>query len=196
MVSQLIPAGRSRFQVFHKSLSSDMIRRTRFWKWKPYAKGSVSRDSRRKFRNRGAAAFRITMWNACLARILIVSSTRWSPGDADYSLLPVENALAGSVSGAYEMLLDHDVRIQAEVILHVHHALLGTAGTSLERYQASSLPPASLDAMRKISETLQHWNLWDGTIRLARHMTSPMIRNRALGVIATELAAELYGSGG
>ena len=52
--------------------------------------------------------------------------------DVEFSLLPVENALAGPVSGAYELMLDHDVRIQAEVILHVHHALLANAGTVLE----------------------------------------------------------------
>ena len=49
----------------------------------------------------------------------------------DYSLLPVENAFSGTVSGAYELLLDNDLRIQAEVILHVHHALLANRGVTL-----------------------------------------------------------------
>jgi prephenate dehydratase len=41
-----------------------------------------------------------------------------------HAMLPVENALAGAVAQAYELLLESDLRIQAEVILHVHHALL------------------------------------------------------------------------
>ena len=67
----------------------------------------------------------------------------------DYSLLPVENALAGSVSGAYELLLDHDVRIQAEVILHVHHALLANQGATLDGIkQARSHPQALMQCER------------------------------------------------
>ncbi len=49
----------------------------------------------------------------------------------DYGILPVENALAGAVNQAYELLLDHDLRIQAEIILHVHHALLAPRGMGM-----------------------------------------------------------------
>ena len=70
----------------------------------------------------------------------------------DYSLLPVENALAGSVSGAYEMLLDHDVRIQAEVILHVHHALLVNRGTTSGGSAQGALSSASPHAMQPLPQ--------------------------------------------
>ncbi len=113
-------------------------------------------------------------------------------GEADYSLLPVENALAGSVSGAYEMLLDHDVRIQAEVILHVHHALLGISGTVLDEIkQVRSHPQALMQCER----FLKRYNIepvgWYDTAGSAHdlaHEPQP-----GLGAIATELAAELYG---
>ncbi len=113
-------------------------------------------------------------------------------GEADYSLLPVENALAGSVSGAYEMLLDHDVRIQAEVILHVHHALLGNTGTTLHDIkQVRSHPQALMQCER----FLKRYNLepvgWYDTAGAAHDLSHDP--QPGLGVIATELAAELYG---
>ncbi len=113
-------------------------------------------------------------------------------GEADYSLLPVENALAGSVSGAYEMLLDHDVRIQAEVILHVHHALLGNTGTTLNDIkQVRSHPQALMQCER----FLKRYNLepvgWYDTAGSAQDLSHDP--QPGLGAIATELAAELYG---
>ena len=113
-------------------------------------------------------------------------------GEADYSLLPVENALAGSVSGAYEMLLDHDVRVQAEVILHVHHALLGISGTTLHDIkQVRSHPQALIQCER----FLKRYNLepvgWYDTAGSAHDLSHDPQPD--VGVIATELAAELYG---
>ena len=49
-----------------------------------------------------------------------------------YAIMPIENALAGAVSQAYELLMDYDLLIQAEVYLHVHHALVTTNGQKIE----------------------------------------------------------------
>lgn len=112
--------------------------------------------------------------------------------DAHYSLLPVENALAGSVSGAYEMLLDHDVRIQAEVILHVHHALLGNSGTTLDDIKLVRSHP---QALMQCERFLKRYNLepvgWFDTAGAAHDLSHDP--QPGVGVIATELAAELYG---
>lgn len=51
-----------------------------------------------------------------------------------HAILPVENALAGAVSQAYELLMDSDLRIQAEVILHVHHSLLARVAQIFKTY--------------------------------------------------------------
>ena len=112
--------------------------------------------------------------------------------EVDFSLLPVENALAGSVSGAYELLLDHDVRIQAEVILHVHHALLANPDTSLENVTTvRSHPQALLQCQR----FLQRHNIetvgWYDTAGAAKDLSeSP---RPGVAVIAPRLAGELYG---
>jgi prephenate dehydratase len=61
-----------------------------------------------------------------------------------YAILPIENALAGAVSQAYELLMDSDLRIQADVILHVHHALLAPAGTKMENLKYVRSHPQAL----------------------------------------------------
>ena len=51
-------------------------------------------------------------------------------------LLPVENSQAGSINQAYDLLLDHDLRVVGEVKLRVRHCLLvppGTAAADIRR---------------------------------------------------------------
>ena len=111
--------------------------------------------------------------------------------EVDFSLLPVENALAGSVSGAYELLLDHDVRIQAEVILHVHHALLANKGSVLDKIcEVRSHPQALMQCDRFLKRHKLKPVGWFDTAGAARDLSeSPQ---SAVGVIASRLAGELY----
>jgi len=109
----------------------------------------------------------------------------------DYSLLPVENAFSGSVSGAYELLLDHDLRIQAEVILHVHHALLANRGVTLKSIkQVRSHPQALMQCERYLKRNKLEAVGWYDTAGAAQDLA----RNpdHAVGVIASALAGELY----
>ncbi len=111
--------------------------------------------------------------------------------EVDYSLLPVENALAGSVSGAYEMLLDHDVRIQAEVILHVHHALLANRGVSLEQItQARSHPQALIQCDRFLKRYGIEAMGWYDTAGAALDLSRAP--KPGMAAIASPLAGELY----
>ena len=113
-------------------------------------------------------------------------------GAVDYSLLPVENAFSGSVSGAYELLLDHDVRIQAEVILHVHHALLANRGAKFEDIrQARSHPQALMQCERYLKRNNMKAVGWYDTAGAAQDLASNP--DPAVGVIASTLAGELYG---
>jgi len=110
----------------------------------------------------------------------------------DYILLPVENAWAGSVNGAYELLMDYDLRIQAEIILHVHHALLATKGKTLADLKYVRSHP---QALAQCSRFLERHNLqpvpWYDTAGSAHDIAEEPAE--ATGAIATILAAELYG---
>ena len=109
----------------------------------------------------------------------------------DFSLLPVENAFSGSVSGAYELLLDHDVRIQAEVILHVHHALLANQGATLESVkQVRSHPQALMQCERFLKRNNIEPVGWYDTAGAAHDLSQNP--EPGVGVIASTLAGELY----
>lgn len=112
--------------------------------------------------------------------------------EVDYSLLPVENALAGSVNGAYELLLDYDLRIQAEVIFHVHHALLVNPGTKFEDIKTVRSHP---QALAQCERYLKRYDfepvVWFDTAGSAKDLADTPEKDVA--VIATELAGQLYG---
>ena len=109
-----------------------------------------------------------------------------------YGLLPVENVHAGAVTQAYELLMDADFRIQAEILLHVHHALLTTPGCTLEELRRVRSHPHALAQCQRF---LKRYNLdpvqWFDTAGSARDLADKP--EAATGAIATELAGELYG---
>jgi prephenate dehydratase len=112
-------------------------------------------------------------------------------GQADLGLLPVENALTGSIPLAYELLMERDLRICAEVILHIQHTLMAAPGVKLAD-------------LKRVRSTLHSLNQCDKFIN--RHNLEPITsfdtagsaRDLAdhpepdLGVIASQLSAEIY----
>src|SRR5918911_616352 len=53
-------------------------------------------------------------------------------GRADCALAPIENSLAGSVHRSYDLLLDSPLHISGEVVIPIHHCLIGCPGARLE----------------------------------------------------------------
>jgi prephenate dehydratase len=109
----------------------------------------------------------------------------------DYAMLPVENAMAGAVNQAYEMLMEADLRINAEVIVHVHHALLAPVGTKLEDVRmVRSHPQALAQCDRYLKRNRIKPIAWYDTAGSARDLA----QNPEAGVaaIASELAGQLY----
>jgi prephenate dehydratase len=112
-------------------------------------------------------------------------------GDVQYGILPIENALAGAVSQAYELLMDSDFRIQADVILHVHHALLVPPGTQLEdlkyvRSHPQALAQCDLFIRRNGLKPIP----WYDTAGSAYDLAAEPVPQTA--AIASELAGKLY----
>ena len=112
-------------------------------------------------------------------------------GQAQHAMLAVENAQAGAVLGAYEQLLENDLRIQSEFILHVHHALLARPGIRLGdlrrvRSHPQALAQCEQFLRRHDLKAVPHFD----TAGSARDLATEGWE--ATGVIASELAAELY----
>jgi len=110
---------------------------------------------------------------------------------ADLGLLPVENALSGSIPHAYELLMEHDLRIRAEVIIHIQHTLMAAPGVALKDLRRVRSTLQSLDQCEKFIQ--RH-----GLERISSFDTAGSARDLAanpesdLGVIANRLAAEIY----
>lgn len=112
-------------------------------------------------------------------------------GQADLGVLPVENALTGSHPQAYELLMEHDLRIRAEIIMRVQHTLMAAPGVKLSD-------------LKQVRSTIQTLNQCEKFIN--RHNLSQLLSFDAassardlaqnpdptLGVIACKLAAEIY----
>lgn len=109
----------------------------------------------------------------------------------DQAMLPVENAQAGTVSQSYELLMEHDLRVQGEVILHVHHALLAPPGTRLTDLNRVRSHP---QALAQCEQFLRRYDLiaepWYDTAGSARDLSAAPLPG--VGAIASTLAAELY----
>jgi prephenate dehydratase len=113
-------------------------------------------------------------------------------GLANLALLPVENSLAGTVATSYELLTEHDMRIQAEVVLRVRHMLLAAPGTPITAIKRAKSHPQALAQCagylaRRGIESIVHFD----TAGSARDLAAQPEAETA--AIASALAAQLYG---
>lgn len=112
-------------------------------------------------------------------------------GRSTHGMLPVENSLAGTVVNAYDMLIDHDLRVQAEVILRVEHCLMAPADTKMgdikrvwSHYQA--LAQCEQNIRRLGWDAMDYYD----TAGAARDLAANPEPETA--AIASELAAQTY----
>src|SRR5487761_157608 len=73
-------------------------------------------------------------------------------GEARYCLAPIENTLAGSVYENYDLLLENDLHIVAEVNLRIVHNLIAFPGTSLANLRQVYSHPVALAQCTKFFE--------------------------------------------
>ena len=113
-------------------------------------------------------------------------------GQASYGALPVENSTAGSINRAYDLLLDHDLRVWGEVILRVRHALLATPGTAQGDVKVvRSHPQALAQCKRYLSNHGWRPETVYDTAGSARDLAAAP--EPGVVVIASRLAGQLYG---
>lgn len=146
--------------------------------------GAYSEEAIRQFFGPQAGA------RACLSFADIFDAV--NAGEVDYGLLPVENAVAGAVNGAYSLLFDRDLYVWAEVVLRVRHMLLALPGTRPEDITQVRSHPQALAQCRNYlaAHGLEPVPAFD-TAGSARDLAAAPEPHTA--VIAGRLAAELYG---
>ncbi len=113
-------------------------------------------------------------------------------GDAGFGMVPVENTVAGSVVQSYELLMDHDVRIYSETVLHVRHVLLGAPGAELSDIKrVRSHKQALAQCQRYIERNGFTPEPSFDTAGSAQELSANPVKEVA--AIASELCDELYG---
>ncbi len=114
-------------------------------------------------------------------------------GAADILLAPVENTLAGSVVRVYDLLLESDLTMVAETILHIEHQLIGCPGATLAGLRSVSSHPVALAQCEKFF--LAHSNLK----RVPTEDTAGSVRevisrgDKSFAGIAARRTASIYG---
>ncbi len=118
-------------------------------------------------------------------------------GQAIYGVLPVENSVAGSINKAYDLLLDHDLKVWGEVLLRVRHNLLAVpsidgAPVTLDQITTvRSHPQALAQCERFLNRHGWQAVTWYDTAGSAKELAAAPAPGVA--VIASKLAAEIYG---
>ena len=112
-------------------------------------------------------------------------------GTATHIMLPVENSLAGTVIPAYDLLIDHDLRVQGEEIVKVEHCLIAPKGTKIEDIKQVKSHPQALaqcaSTLRRLGiEAVSYYDTAGG----ARDLADSAEPNTA--ALASSLAAEIY----
>lgn len=111
---------------------------------------------------------------------------------ATFGMLPVENSLAGTVIPAYDLLIDHDLRVQAEAVVRVEHCLMALAGTALADVKQVK---SHHQALAQCEQNLKRLGItpieYYDTAGAARDLAANPEPGTA--AIASELAAQTYG---
>jgi prephenate dehydratase len=112
-------------------------------------------------------------------------------GAVEYGMLPVENSTAGSINQAYDLLLDHDLRVWGETVLRVRHTLLAPPGTALSDIErVRSHPHALAQCERYINNHGWRSESTYDTAGSARDLATDA--EPGVAAIASRLAGQLY----
>jgi prephenate dehydratase len=113
-------------------------------------------------------------------------------GRATHGAVPIENSRAGSINKAYDLLLEHDLKVWGEILLRVRHNLMATPGVTLDEITTVRSHPQALAQCERFLNR-QGWQaetVYDtaGSAKMLASAPEP-----GVAAIASRLAAEIYG---
>ncbi len=113
-------------------------------------------------------------------------------GEAALAMIPIENSVAGRVADIHHLLPDSGLYIVAEHFERIRHQLLTLPGVLLAELRTVHSHTMALGQCRKAIRLLGLKPVAEAdTAGAARHLSES--RDRTRGVIASALAAEVYG---
>jgi prephenate dehydratase len=120
-------------------------------------------------------------------------------GRATHAVVPVENAVSGTVPQIYELLLTHDVVVTSERSINLDHVLVAPRGTSRDAVSRVMSHPIALAQCADFFRThrrLEAVSVFDtaGAVRLALEAgdgrTAAIASRRAAALYAAEIIGE------
>jgi len=111
-------------------------------------------------------------------------------GRAQYGVVPVENSTEGMVSHTLDMFMESELKINAEVMLEIHHYLLSRTGRMDDIRKVYSHPQPIAQCRNWLAESLPNVPVVDvASTAVAAQIVSEDYTSAA---IASELAATMY----
>jgi chorismate mutase/prephenate dehydratase len=111
-------------------------------------------------------------------------------GRAQYGVVPVENSTEGMVSHTLDMFMESDLKINAEVLLEIHHYLLSRTGRFEDIKKVYSHPQPIAQCRDWLAENLPNVPVVDvASTAVAAQIVS---EDYTAAAIASELAATMY----
>jgi prephenate dehydratase len=114
-------------------------------------------------------------------------------GKTTHGILPIENSIGGSIHRNYDLLLEHELPVVAEVLLQVSHNLLAFPGTKLQDIRKVYSHPQGLAQCEGFLSSLKGVEIvatYD-TAGSAKMIRDEQLKNAA--AIASARAAEVFG---
>lgn len=115
-------------------------------------------------------------------------------GRAARAVVPVENALSGTVPTVYELLLSHDLTVLGEIVINVDHVLVGPPGATRTGIRSVMSHPLALEQCSdffRSNRGVQAVSVFDtaGAVRMTVEAG-----DTSTAAIASRRAANLYGA--
>jgi chorismate mutase/prephenate dehydratase len=111
-------------------------------------------------------------------------------GRADYGVVPIENSTEGAVTHTYDMFVDSDLKICAQILLPIRHNLM-SAGPRAEIKKLYSIAQVFAQCRQWLQMNLPHVE----TVEVSSSTRAAEIARTepGAGALASALAAEKYG---
>jgi prephenate dehydratase len=115
-------------------------------------------------------------------------------GEVEAAVIPIENSLAGSVSEHFDLLLNHDVKVERETRLRIHHNLIAISGAAINEIDRVFSHPVALAQCRRFLAAhprMEAFAFYDTAGSVKQLME---LRDRHAAAIASAAAAAYYGA--
>lgn len=120
--------------------------------------------------------------------------TALSSGKVDAAAIPIENSLAGSVSEHFDLMLTHEVAVEREALLRIHHNLIAISGVKIGEIDRVFSHPVALAQCRRFLANhprMEAFAFYD-TAGSVKQLVE--LRDHHAAAIASIQAASYYGA--